>query len=61
MAPVLEPGPAPVDDPVEGGPVMGPGAGGQALAAGDGAAVSGEASVTLVGAPEGEALLFDLP
>lgn len=34
---------------------------GQALAAGDGAAVSGEASVTLVGAPEGEALLFDLP
>ena len=34
---------------------------GQRLGAGDGAAVSGEASVTLVGAPEGEALLFDLP
>jgi redox-sensitive bicupin YhaK (pirin superfamily) len=34
---------------------------GQPLAAGDGAAISGESTVTLAGDPDAEALLFDLP
>ena len=35
--------------------------GGHALKAGDGVAVSGEPSVTIVGQGRGEVLLFDLP
>jgi redox-sensitive bicupin YhaK (pirin superfamily) len=35
--------------------------GGHALKAGDGVAVSGESSVTIVGQGRGEVLLFDLP
>jgi redox-sensitive bicupin YhaK (pirin superfamily) len=36
-------------------------AGGERLAHGDGAAISGESVVTLVGEQDAEALLFDLP
>jgi redox-sensitive bicupin YhaK (pirin superfamily) len=35
--------------------------GGRPLAHGDGAAISNESAITLIGDPEGEALVFDLP